>query len=56
MSQPLNRVYYVAYGNMIRYEPTLVDLIGNAFVICTNVKVYFNFSYFVEPSMNFHGG
>ena len=30
-----------AYGNMIRSDPTLVDLTSNFFVLCTNVKVYF---------------
>ena len=29
-----------AYGNMIRYDPTLVDLTSNFFVLCTNVKKY----------------
>ena len=29
-----------AYGNMIRYDPTLVDLSSNFFVLSTNVKVY----------------
>ena len=29
-----------AHGNMIRYDPTLVDLTSNFFVRCTNVKVY----------------
>ena len=35
-----------AYGNMIRYEnPTLVNLTGNSFVLCTKVKVYlYNYS------------
>ena len=34
-----------AYRNMIRYSPTLVDLISNFFVLCTNVKVYlYNYS------------
>ena len=32
------------YGNMIRYDPTLVDLTNTFFVLCTNVKVYlYNF-------------
>ena len=30
-----------AYGNMIRYDPTLVDPTMNFIVLCTNVKVYF---------------
>ena len=25
---------------MIRYDPTIVDLTSNFFVLCTNVKVY----------------
>ena len=29
-----------AYGNLIRYDPTLVNLTCNFFVLCTNVKVY----------------
>ena len=31
-----------AYGNMIRYDPTLAELTSNFFVlhVCTNVKVY----------------
>ena len=29
-----------AYGNMIRYDPTQVDLTSNFFVLCTNLKVY----------------
>ena len=29
-----------AYINMIRYEPTLMNLTTNFFVLCTNVKVY----------------
>ena len=29
-----------AYENMIRYNPTLVDLISIFFVLCTNMKVY----------------
>ena len=40
-----SRSILVAYGNMIRYDPTLVDLASNLFVICTNVKVYlYNYS------------
>ena len=35
----------LAYGNMIRYDPILVYLISNFFVLCTNVKVYlYNYS------------
>ena len=30
----------IAYGNMIRNDPTLVDLTSNFFVLCTNAKVY----------------
>ena len=29
-----------AYGNMIRCDPTLVDLTSNFSVLCTYVKVY----------------
>ena len=29
-----------AYGNMIRYDPTLVDLTSNFVDLCTNIKVY----------------
>ena len=37
---------------MIRYDPTLVDLISNFFVLFTNVKVYlYNYSQWVELSM-----
>ena len=37
---------------MIRYDPTLVDLTNNFFVLCTNVKVYlYNYSSWVELSM-----
>ena len=37
--------YLFAYGNMIRYDPTLVDFTSNFFVLCTNVKVYlYNYS------------
>ena len=33
-----------AYGN-IRYDPTLVDLTSNFFVLCTNMKVcLYNYS------------
>ena len=36
----------VAYGNMIKYDPTLVDLTRNVFVLCTKVKFYkYNYSY-----------
>ena len=34
-----------AYVNMIRYDPTLLDLTNNFFVQSTNVKVYlYNYS------------
>ena len=34
-----------AYGNIIRYDPTLVDLTSNFFILCTNAKVYlYNYS------------
>ena len=29
-----------AYGTMIRYDPTLVGLTSNFFVLCTDMKVY----------------
>ena len=29
-----------AYRNMMRYDPTQVDLTSNFFVLCTNLKVY----------------
>ena len=29
-----------AYGNVIRYYPSLVDLTSNFFVLCINVNVY----------------
>ena len=36
---------YSAYGIMIRYHHTLVDLTSNFFVLCTNVKGYeYNYS------------
>ena len=42
---------------MIRYDPTLVDLTSNFFVLHTNVKVcLYNYSYWVELSMNIHEG
>ena len=41
-----------AYGNMIRYYPTLVNLTSFFFVLCTNVKVYlYNYLKWVEPSI-----
>ena len=44
-----------AYGNMIRNDPTLVDLTSNFFVLSTIMKVYlYNYSYWVELSMNIH--
>ena len=40
---------------MIRYDPTLMDLPSNFFVLCTNMKAYiFNKSQWVELSMNIH--
>ena len=34
-----------AYGHMIRYDPTLMDLTSNLFVLCTNMKIYlYNYS------------
>ena len=44
-----------AYGNMIGYDPKLVDLINNFFVLCTKVKVKLNnYSLWMELSMNIH--
>ena len=31
-----------AYGNMIRYDPTLVDLTSNFSALCTNANVQIN--------------
>ena len=46
-----------AYGNMIRYDPTLVELTSNFFVLCTTVKAYlYNYSQLVELNMNIHEG
>ena len=40
-----SRSTLVAYGNMIGYDPTLMDLTSNFFVLCTNMKVYlYNYS------------
>ena len=42
---------------MTRYDPSLVDLTSNFFVLCTNVEVYlYNYSEWVELSMNIHEG
>ena len=43
---------------MIRiYDPTLVDLTNNVFVLCTKVQAYlYNYSLGVELSMNIHEG
>ena len=47
-------------GNLMHWlisYPTLVDLTSNFFVLCTDMKVYLhNYSQWVEPSMNIHGG
>ena len=33
------------YGNIVRYDRTLVDLTSNFFALCTNMKVYlYNYS------------
>ena len=38
-------------------DPTQLDLTNNFFVLCTNMKVYiYNYSKWVEPSMNIHEG
>ena len=37
--------------------PSLVDPTSNFFDLCTNMKVkLYNYSYWVEPSMNIHEG
>ena len=42
---------------MIIYDPSLVDLTSNFFVLCTNMKVYvYDYSMGVELSINIHGG
>ena len=42
-----------AYGNMIRYDPTIVNLISNFFVLCTKVKDFlYNYSNRVELSIS----
>ena len=39
------KTVFLAYGNIIRYDPTLVDLTSNFLSLCTNVKVYlYNYS------------
>ena len=44
-----------AYGNMIRYDPTIVNLTSNFFVLCAKVKDYlYNYSKRVELSINIH--
>ena len=44
-----------AYGNMVRYDPTLVDPLSNFFGLCTNAKVeFYNYSLLVELNMNIH--
>ena len=46
-----------AYGNIIRNDPTLVDLAINVFVLCTNVENHlFKYSWWVELSMYIHEG
>ena len=40
-----NQGLLFAYGKLIRYEPTLVDLPSNFFALCTNMKVnLYNYS------------
>ena len=42
---------------MIRYDPTLMDLTINFFVLYTNVKIYlYNYSKLVDLNMNIHDG
>ena len=44
-------------GMRFKYDPTLVDLTSNFFVLSTNMKVYFyNYSWWVELEMNIHEG
>ena len=46
-----------AYRNMIRYDPTLVDLTSNFLILFSNVKVcLYNYSWWVELGMNIHEG
>ena len=33
-----------AYGNVIRYDPTLVDLTSNFFVLCTKHESLYDYS------------
>ena len=39
-SFPLKTLLKFSYGDMVRYDPTIVDLTSNFFVLCINVKVY----------------
>ena len=47
-----------AYGNTIRYDLTLADLISNSgFVLCTKVNVYlYNYSQWVELIISIYEG
>ena len=50
-------VYSVCLWKNDVSDPTLEDLSSNFFVLCTNIKVYlYNYSKWVEPSMNIHEG
>ena len=47
-------VYSVCLRKYDISDPTLVNLIINFFVLCTNIKVYlYNYSLWLELSMNY---
>ena len=49
--------YSADYGNLIKYDHTLVNLTSNFFVLCANVKVnLYDYSWWAELSMNIHEG
>ena len=51
------RVYYNCLWKYDISDPTLVDLTSNIFVLYTNINIYlYNYSLWVEPSMNIHEG
>ena len=40
---------------MISYDPTLLEVTSNFFVLCTNMKVYlYNYSLRMDLNMNIH--
>ena len=45
-----------ALGNIIRYDPTLVDLTSNFFILCKCETLFILNSQWVELSMNIHEG